>query len=393
MSQAPAAPGRLRGALLRWGLPRDPDASRHLTGFLVATVLTVLVTRGALAVTGFPQVGGEGLHVSHVLWGGLLMGLALVISLSFLGPVARPFVVLVAGVGFGLFVDEVGKFVTDDYDYFYGPTAMLVYVSVVVLALVGEALAGSRPAPSERLAAAVDQAVAGVAGGFSPRVREHAETLLADAQGAPGYDEAAALVAVVRPDRAELPDPVAAVSRAVVGTTRRLVRASWVPRLAVVAIVGVAVLAVVRGLWLPDEDASTWVSVMLVAGGVGTVVACVVGLVVVGGDRERAFRWFRRAVLVSLLVTEVALLRLDQWAGFVVLAVDLVLLGLVAAELDVLQHERRAGDRQTGDRPAGHHKTHDAQDPQRGGRDGAPSPREPDGPAAGRDAGTTSPVR
>ncbi|AEI12173.1 hypothetical protein [Cellulomonas gilvus] len=340
-----SSPSRgLRGTLLRWGLPRDPDASRHLTGFLVVTVVTVLVTRGALAAAGFPQVGGDGLHVSHVLWGGLLMGLALVLALSFMGPVVRPFVVLLGGVGFGLFVDEVGKFVTEDYDYFYGPTAMLVYASVVALALVGEAVtAGSRPVPAERLAAAVDQAVAGVAGGFSPRVREHAETLLEQSVGTTGHPEAAALVATVRPDHAELPDPIAAVSRAVVATTRRLVRAAWVPWIAVATIVGSAVFAVVRGLTLPDADSSTWVVAMLVAGGAATAVSCAVGLAV-RGDRERAFEWFRRGVLASLLVTQVALLRVDEWAGYAMLALDLLLLGLVGAELEVLRARRRDRD-------------------------------------------------
>jgi len=331
----------VRGTLLRWGLPRDPAASRHLTGFLVVTVLTVLVTRGALAATGFPQVGGEGLHISHVLWGGLLLALAVVVALSFLGPVARPLVVLLAGAGFGLFIDEVGKFVTDDYDYFYGPTAMLVYVSVVVLALVGEAVTGGHHDRVEYLAAGLDQAVAGVAGGFSPRVREHAETLLARAEGATGHDEAAALVATVRPDHAELPDPVAAVSRAVVGATRRLVRASWVPRIAVVVLVGAALVGVGRGLWLAREGGTAaWVVVTLVAGGAGTVTSCVLGLA--SDDRERAFGWFRRGVLVSLLVTQVALLRIDEWAGYAGLTLDVVVLGLVAAELDVIRQERRA---------------------------------------------------
>lgn len=32
-----------------------------------------------LAVAGYPQVGGGGLHVAHVLWGGLLMGVGLVL--------------------------------------------------------------------------------------------------------------------------------------------------------------------------------------------------------------------------------------------------------------------------------------------------------------------------
>ncbi|WP_198303529.1 hypothetical protein [Cellulomonas sp. PSBB021] len=338
-----------RGLLLRWGLPRDPHASRHVTAFLVVTVLTVLVTRGALAATGFPQVGGPGLHVSHVLWGGLLLGLAVLLALSFIGPVVRPLVVLVGGIGFGLFVDEIGKFVTEDYDYFYGPTAMLVYVSVVALALVGEVLTGRRRAvPSERLAAAVDQAVAGVAGGFSPRVREHAQDLLEAAQGVPGHDEAAALVATVRPDGSELPDPVAAVSHGVVRLSRRLVSAAWVPRVAVVTIAGTALLGVARGLWLArDGGTAGWVVGALLAGGAATTAACVVGLL--ADDRERAFTWFRRAVLVSLLITQVALLRIEEWVGYAGLALDVVLLGLVAAELDVLREREHGGADGAGD--------------------------------------------
>lgn len=340
---APRAARGLRGLLLRWGLPRDPGASRHLTAFLVTTVLTVLVTRGALAATGFPQVGGQGLHISHVLWGGLLLGLAVLLAVSFVGPVIRPAVVLVGGVGFGLFIDEIGKFVTEDYDYFYGPTPMLVYVSVVALALLGEALTGQRDVgPSEHLAGAVDLAVAGVAGGFSPRVRRHAEELLDQARDVPGHDEAAALVATVRPDGSELPDPVGALSHGAVALTRRLVRAAWVPRIAVVTIVATAFLGVARGVWLArDGGTEGWVVVTLLLGGATTIAACVVGFL--ADDRERAFTWYRRGVLVSLLVTQVALLRIEEWAGYAGIALDVLLLGLIAAELDVLRDDPRAG--------------------------------------------------
>ncbi|MBC7549734.1 MAG: hypothetical protein H7269_02315 [Cellulomonas sp.] len=132
----------------------------------MATVVTVLLTRGLLALLGYPQLGGGGLHVAHVLWGGLLMAVAFVLLLSFAGPVVRPVGALVGGVGFGLFIDEIGKFVTSDNDYFYKPTASLIYLVVVVLLLVAEALQGRRPPhASEALAGAVDLAVAGVAGG------------------------------------------------------------------------------------------------------------------------------------------------------------------------------------------------------------------------------------
>ena len=75
--------------------------------------------------------------------------------------------------------------------------------------------------------------------------------------------------------------------------------------------------------------------------------ACVAGLL--ADDRERAFTWFRRAVLVSLLITQVALLRIEEWVGYAGLALDVVLLGLVAAELDVLREREHGGADGAGD--------------------------------------------
>src|SRR3954451_814619 len=185
-----ASPNRIAEWLLIRGLPRDPQASPRIMAMLVSAVATVLVVRGFLAAAGYPQLGGRGLHIAHVLWAGLLMVVGLVLLLSFAGPVIRPIAAVVAGIGIGLFIDEVGKFVTADNDYFYRPAAALMYVFVAALVLLVHLLHGRNPHhPSEHLAGAVDQAVAGVVGRFTPRRRAEVHAQLRRAAGAPGAEE------------------------------------------------------------------------------------------------------------------------------------------------------------------------------------------------------------
>ncbi|WP_024288439.1 hypothetical protein [Cellulomonas sp. KRMCY2] len=339
--------GARRGMLLRWGLPRDPAATSHLAGFTVATVVTVLLTRALLAAAGYPQIGGGGLHVAHVLWGGLLMGLAFVVLLSFAGPVARPVGALLGGVGFGLFVDEVGKFVTADNDYFYEPTAALIYLVVVGLVLLGETLHGRFPHhPVEHLAGAADHAVAGLAGGFTPRARAAAEALLERAGAVRGADEVRALVAVVADDPIELPNPINLIGSAIVRSTRRLVTARWVPWLTVGVLVAASIGAVGRGLlaWRDEADVPTWIIVGLLVGAAGSTLFAATGLAIVRTRRRAAYVMFRRAVLVSLLITQVFLFRVEEWAATTGLFVDLLVLGLVAAELNQIAEADKSAD-------------------------------------------------
>jgi hypothetical protein len=124
----------LSAGRLRFRRPaRSFDLHQHLTTLLVCAVATVLFTRALLAATGYPQVGGSSLHIAHVLWGGLLLLAALISALAFLGPAVLRLAAVVGGVGFGLFIDEVGKFVTKDVNYFYRPAISIIYVSFVLL--------------------------------------------------------------------------------------------------------------------------------------------------------------------------------------------------------------------------------------------------------------------
>ncbi len=111
-----------------------PGSARHLTVLVVAFVVTVTVTRVYLAATGYPRIGGETYHLAHALWGGLLLTVAVVVMLGWANRWALQLGAVLAGVGVGLFIDEVGKFITTSNDYFFPLAAPIVYVTMVLLA-------------------------------------------------------------------------------------------------------------------------------------------------------------------------------------------------------------------------------------------------------------------
>jgi hypothetical protein len=106
---------------------RRQGADRLLLLTLVSFGLSVAFTRLFLALTGYPQIGNGTLHVAHVLWGGLLLFVAALVPLVWINGWVFQAAALLSGVGVGLFIDEVGKFITQNNDYFFPLAAPIVY--------------------------------------------------------------------------------------------------------------------------------------------------------------------------------------------------------------------------------------------------------------------------
>jgi hypothetical protein len=102
-------------------------AEQYLLATLLSFAASVSLTRLFLDLTGYPQLGGGELHIAHALWGGLFLYVASLLPLVMANRWAYLASAVLAGTGVGLFIDEVGKFITQSNDYFYPLAAPIVY--------------------------------------------------------------------------------------------------------------------------------------------------------------------------------------------------------------------------------------------------------------------------
>src|ERR1700730_11868310 len=159
---------------------RDLAAARYLDLFVVGGVSAVLAIRFILRITGYPSLGGARFHIAHMLWGGLLMAGALLAALSFLGNPTKLWAAFVGGIGFGTFIDEIGKFITRDNDYFFQPSISLIYITFVLIYLAFRDLQMRRGISREEyLVNAIDELAEAVINDLQPEERDRALRYLA----------------------------------------------------------------------------------------------------------------------------------------------------------------------------------------------------------------------
>ena len=356
------APGVELEPRLRSALPRAADfGSLHET-LLITGVTTILVIRTQLWLTNYPQLGGRGLHIAHLLWGGLFMLIAIGLLLTFLGRPVRRAAAIVGGVGFGFFIDELGKFITEDNNYFYRPAAALIYLIFIGLFMVSRAMQRhDRAAPREELANAVDLLGDAARRDLDEPSRREALALLERA------DPDDPLVAPLREafERADTrpvaaPGPAGRAAATVRGLAGRFAAwpgfaacVSWLfAAWALLSILGIFELVFSVGVELGTAHSGfgsdrfsdlRFVNVASLASSLVSALFVAHGIVELRrGRRAAGYRSFERALLVAIFVSQVFAFVESQFGAVFGLAVDLLLLLAVRS---LQSDEQRSGER------------------------------------------------
>jgi len=109
------------------------QADQYLENVIVSSALTLIVIRVFLRLTGYPRLAPGNLHIAHAVWGGVILLCAGLLALTYRNQLVLSLSSVLTGVGWAFFVDEVGKFLTAEQDYFFRPAAPLIYLSFLVL--------------------------------------------------------------------------------------------------------------------------------------------------------------------------------------------------------------------------------------------------------------------
>jgi hypothetical protein len=282
------------------GLVRDSDAGRLLELLFVIAIATILINRAFLSLTGYPRIAFGHFHIAHLLWGGLLMLVSLVMVFRYWNPSVRRLAAFVSGIGFGLFIDELGKFITKDNDYFFQPTIAIIYIIFVAMYLIFRRMT-SGSGPMSRTETSINRQIREAVGGSG----QHRES-----PWLRGY--------------------FLTRTRFTASMRRLLGSRGVVPGVMLFFVLkSVVQFAVVLGLvdpgWLPLESLSG----ISIAGALASSAMVLAGLLVMRRQRVRGIHWFKRAVLANIFVTQVFLFYQSQLTAVWGLAVDLLVYACV----------------------------------------------------------------
>ena len=337
--------GSMSASTHRWRIARHPHAGSGVDAVVIIAAATILLIRSALQLLGYPRVGSGPLHIAHLLWGGVALTVAALTALSVLGDRTRPITILLAGIGLGLGLDEIGKFVTTTNDYFYKPAVAIMYVLLITVVATSRLIRDLVPRrPHEDLAAAAFIAADGVVRGLDDHRRGQALDYLAHASA---HEQRQVIEITALLDSCTERAPTRWRRRwSTIGNwrvLRYLDHSIWI-RLSALALLTYSAFGLSSANILGTEpiDDVTQFARLLDAAGSGLALVLALPALVWRTDRRWTLEAVRMSSITTLILVQIVEFAQSQFSALADLLVGLLTLPLISRAIAV--HARRRND-------------------------------------------------
>jgi len=313
-------------------LIRNLDGYFFRENFLVASVVTIFVIRLFLKLTDYPQLQGAGLHVAHLLWGGLFMLIALVLLLSFVGRGMISLASIIGGIGFGTFIDELGKFITSDNNYFFQPTIALLYLIFISIYLFSKAIAKrGNISEKEYLVNSLAMVSEAVLNDLDIDEKKRALSYLRKCDQ---KDPLVISLIVFIKDIDSIPVGKQSffirIRHAISEVYMRGANLILVTRIVVVVLLIQAALDIYSGLIVVIFRPSVSITeIGVLISSTLAAVMVIVGMIIFPSSKLHAFKLFKIAILLSLLVTQFFTFYQEQFRALIGLGINIILLTII----------------------------------------------------------------
>ncbi len=277
---------------------------------------------------------------------------AMLIMVGAINRSSRDLAAYLGGIGFGLFWDELGKFITQDNDYFFKPAVGIMYVSFIALYLITRYIIRRTYHPADYLANAVGLAMEGVIDELDEREYTRARELLAKSDpNHPLYKSVAAFIEQAKPTKKAEPfiiDRWLSKFHACLQTIIRKPRFA-AALLTLFYIYGLGILLVVVGSLVLKGHVNDSILDLVAPGNQNNAVSLIssavsAGFIVWGAwyvqtnRTHSALQKFETAILINIFVTQVFLFFSYQLTAILALAVTVSLLVAVRMLLSETAH-------------------------------------------------------
>ena len=242
---------------------------------------------------------------------------------------------IIGGIGFGVFIDELGKFITRDNNYFFQPAVALIYVIFILIYLSFRAIEKHKEfSKEEYLINGLEMVKEAILNDMNEEEKKHAIEYLEKSGSRNAFVES--LIFMLKREKPIPGSRPNIVSRWIMFLRKiyhRLLKTKWFLNFVVIFFIGKSIFYV--ALFGATILSFFITSIQIEFRQIGFISSIISGLFVIIGvmqlhkSRLIGYIFFRRSVLASIFLTQVFSFYADQFSALVGLAFNIGLLAVL----------------------------------------------------------------